>query len=243
MKLHLTDVLASILFPRRCLGCGKSAACGAGAGFGAGNGTVLCETCRGQVTIARTLFCGACGERLFGGKALCHPDFPYVLGAAAQYDNRPLRALVHALKFRAARRAAEPLASIIKEYLASVGSLFDGFHDFVVIPIPLSRRRLRTRGFNQAELLARPVAAYLGLPCDGSTLIRIRHTKPQTETKSAHERQENLRECFFVRRPLAGTNIILIDDVTTTGTTFLEAATALKRAGVGTVVALAALRA
>ena len=116
------------------------------------------------------------------------------------------------------------------------------------MPIPLSRRRFRARGFNQAEFLARPIADFLELPLDTTTFTRIRHTKPQTETESAAERRENLRGCFAVldtgnSRAVRGKNILLVDDVTTTGTTFLEAARTLKAAGAGTVYALAAAKA
>jgi ComF family protein len=241
MKIPLSDALASIFFPRRCFGCKTDTARLSGASSSASS--ALCGGCRGKITIARTLFCGECGGHLFNGKPICHPDFPYILGAAAKYDDPALQALVQALKFRGTRRAVEPLASIIKEYLVGVGMRFDGFTGFTVVPVPLSRERLRSRGFNQAELLARPVAAYLGLPLDASTLVRIRHTKPQTEMKSSRERRENLRGCFLARAPLAGGNILLVDDVTTTGTTFLEASRTLKRVGAGTIIALAALRA
>jgi ComF family protein len=168
---------------------------------------------------------------------LCHPDFFYVLGAAGSYEDARIGALVRALKFTRNRMAAEPLVVLMKEYLSSVGNLFN---DCVVIPIPLSRERLRMRGFNQAEIIARPVAEYLGLTFVTAALARIRHTKPQTETKSARERRENLRGCFAVRNNFSvrGRNILLVDDVTTTGATLLEAAKILKAAGSLTVYAL-----
>lgn len=235
------DAAASIFFPRRCLGCGKSETGDAGARRA--NGQALCVDCRASVVIARSFFCGFCGARRFGANAPCHPDFPYLLAAASKYENPALQELVRALKFRYARRASEPLFSIIKDYIDAIGPFCDDFAGFTVMPIPLSRRRLRARGFNQAELLAQPLAVRLGLPYDGTSLMRIRHTKPQTETRSAFERHENLRDCFAVRRPLGYANILLVDDVTTTGATFLEAARTLKRSGAGKIIVLAALRA
>ncbi len=227
------EAFLSIFFPRTCVLCAhwtiKDAICGP------------CERAM-RITVARTLFCGSCHARLFGGKNLCHPDFPYLLGAAGRYENTALRPLVHALKFRNVRKAARPLAALMCEYVDSLGALFQ---DAVVVPIPLSRRRLRERGFNQSELIARPLAAHLKLPLDTNSFLRIRHTKPQSETKSAAERRENLRGCFAVRNQSAfsGKNVVLVDDVATTGSTFLEAARTLKRAGTGTIFALAAAQA
>lgn len=239
------DAVLSLLFPRRCLGCGGALPGGLvrGAGSAHGGSAALCVDCRASVVVARSFFCAACGARRFGANAPCHPDFPYLLAAASQYENPALQSLVQALKFRYARRAAEPLSSIIRDYLDAIGPFCGDFAGFTVMPIPLSRRRLRARGFNQADLIARPIAMRLGLPLDTMSLVRIRHTKPQTETRNAFERRENLRDCFAVRRPLGYANILLVDDVTTTGTTFLEAARTLKRSGAGKIIALAALRA
>lgn len=231
MKSGILDVIRAIFFPSRCAGCKVQMPTG-----------VLCDACREKVVIHRTLFCGECGERLFGGKMLCHPDFPYVQGAACSYGDPKIQALVRMMKFGRNRGAAGPLIALMNEYLFSVGDLFK---ECVVIPIPLSRERLRMRGFNQSELIARPLACSLGLPIETALLARVRHTKPQTEMKNAAERKENLRGAFAVRNIFAirGKNIVLVDDVTTTGATFLEAAKALKASGALTVYALAAARA
>lgn len=183
-----------------------------------------------------------CDTRLFADKASCHPNSLFILGGATDYDHPIVRALVHALKFRRVRVARDPLAGFLIEYARSLGIAFD---DCVVVPIPLSRKRLRLRGFNQSELIARPFAAALGLQLDAAVLVRVRHTKPQSETRSLEERKRNLNGCFAVWRPerIAGRNIILLDDVTTSGATFLEAARALKAAGAGKIFALAAAKA
>jgi len=231
MNFNLTALARAIFFPPRCLGCGKRIAAG-----------VLCSTCHATVLVARTLTCGECGDRLFGDKVNCHPDFPYLLGAAGSYENEALRSLVHALKFGRVRGAAEPLAGFLLEHARSLGTILDGG---IVIPIPLSRPRERRRGFNQSELIARPLAAGLGLPLSTEALLRVKHTKPQSETANVRERKENIRGCFAVPDAalVRGQKIILVDDVTTSGATFLEAATTLKRAGAGSIFALAAARA
>jgi ComF family protein len=231
MISRVSALFRAIFFPPRCAGCRMLLAAG-----------TLCDTCRKKIVIYRTLFCGECGERLFGAKMLCHPDFFYVQGAATTYADPRIQALVQMLKFGRNREAAEPLVALIKEYLLSVGDIFK---DCTVVPIPLSRKRLRMRGFNQAEIIAQPLARHLGLTFDTATLVRIRHAKPQTETRSAAERRENLRGCFAVRNVFVvrGRDILLVDDVTTTGATFLEAAKVLKAAGARTIYALSAARA
>lgn len=226
------DFLISLFFPRRCL------ACGAGIPDGA-----LCATCERSLTRApaRTLFCGECRARLFGDKKRCHPDFPYILGAPGDYENAPLRSLVHALKFRGMRSAATPLAALMIDYMVSLGTIL---HGCTVIPIPLSGARRHARGFNQSELIAQPLTKAFRLPFMTRTLIRTRNTKPQSETRTLAERRENLRGCFAVRGPehLCGKTIILIDDVVTSGTTFLEAAKALRAVGAEKIYALAAAK-
>ena len=239
--------LASIFFPRRCLACGAAQREG-----------TLCATCRAGITVRRTLFCGQCGGALYGAAAggsgisiaarvsaaisTCHPAFPYVLGAATSYENKAVSALIQALKFRGRKTAAAALASIAVEYLLPFKTLLT---DYVIVPIPLSRERGRKRGFNQSELIARPLAEVLGLSCDTGCLARVRDTKPQTDTKSAAERRNNVRDCFAVVSPPAvqGKNIILLDDVSTSGTTFLEAAKALRAAAAGTIIAVAIAKA
>jgi len=221
---------AAVLFPPSCVSC--RARIGTGA---------LCAACRNGIPVFRTLLCGSCRARLFGDKALCHPDFPYILGAAASYEHNASRALVHALKFRGRRSAALPLSELLIEYAESLGTMLDGC---VVVPIPLSTRRLRARGFNQSDLIARPFAERFGLEF-APLLARIRHTKPQSETRTIEERLTNLCDCFAAPRPagVAGRSIVLVDDVVTSGTTFLEAARALRSAGARKIFALAVLRA
>lgn len=116
----------------------------------------------------------------------------------------------------------------------------------LLVPIPLSGRRLAMRGFNQSLQIARGMKAFEGAACppicyDG--LIRVRHTLPQS-TLSAEARQKNLRGAFAVPRPsrVAGKRIGLVDDVMTTGTTLEEAARTLKAAGAHTVTALVVAR-
>lgn len=231
------DFIASLFFPRICLACERSIREG-----------MLCDGCRRSIKIARELWCAACEVPLPVGAigSRCHPSFPYILGAAGNYENNALKALIHALKFRGVQAAAEPLALILAEYASGLALNFEGF---AVVPVPLSRERYRARGFNQAESIATLFAERMGLPLQTSWLARVKHAKPQSETESAAERKENIRGCFAVpdigtgTAAVRGKKIILVDDVSTSGATFLEAASTLKSADAATLIAFAAAKA
>lgn len=166
---------------------------------------------------------------------------PHILGAAAPYENDAVRSLIHALKFRFVESAAEPLASLLSAYAALLPVRLS---EYVVLPVPLGRKRLRERGFNQAELIAKFFASDLGLLVDSGTLFRLRDTAPQSEQSDAEERRRNVAGCFSIRPGAAvdGKKFILIDDVATTGATLSEAARTLKAGGARSVLAFAVAR-
>lgn len=219
-----------VLFPPMCIACHAALASG-----------VLCTNCFARIALANTLFCGACRSRFGEHKKTCHPGFPYRLGAPLSYHDEVVQALIYGLKFDGVRLAAVPLATLMNRYLASLPF---SFQTYTAIPIPLGSARLRERGFNQSELLAREVAAHFALPLRADALIRVRNTKPQSALTHA-ARRENVRGCFVVRDrdAVQGRNILLIDDVVTSGSTLLEATAALKAAGARRVIALVAAKA
>jgi ComF family protein len=143
------------------------------------------------------------------------------------------------LKYRFIETAADPLAALLAESLAHHPLPLPD----LVVPVPLHSRRLRFRGFNQAEVLARTLMAKLlpGMPVPVRTdlLARIRFTKPQMKTDSKSERLANLSAAFTVplevAGPIVGKHIWLMDDIATTGTTLDECARSLKDAGAKTV--------
>ena len=187
-----------------------------------------------------SFWCGECRARLPEARKVCHKDFPYLLGGAAPYSDERIRALVHGLKFQFIRDAAHPLGNLVAKYLSQFA---DRWQSFTIVPIPLSPRRERTRGFNQSRLIAEVVAERLHLPISDA-LRRTRHTAPQSELENYDARRANVEGCFAVNNPdtVKGKHIMFIDDVATSGTTFLEATRALKAAGAqGTVAVAAAL--
>ena len=224
-----------LFFPAECLACGARLARG-----------TICDKCRIGIIPHRTAFCGTCAAPLPGFRNICHPDTPYVMGASGDYRNETLRALIHALKFGHIRGAAAPLADILAHYFAKLPI---DHRNCIVIPVPISKERMRERGFNQAALIAEHFARFFGIPHKKDILIRAIHRGPQSELSDHAERRENVRGCYAVRthterRP--GTEwgkVILIDDVTTSGATFAEAARTLRSAGARKIFALAIAKA
>lgn len=165
------------------------------------------------------------------------------VGVAADYNNPIVkRAIVH-YKYRFGRDLAEPLSNILAEYFEKTFGHFV-IRDAILVPIPLSPKRERWRGFNQAEELAGLVAAKLKIPCQPKILIRPKHKRPQMEIPLKKERFNNVAGVFSVANIAAvkNQNIILVDDVTTSGATLESAARTLKQAGAKTVWGLVIAR-
>lgn len=165
---------------------------------------------------------------------------------AALYDELLVSRSIKDLKYYLVTGLADDLSRLIilfvDELLKPSRVLKSGwppavlnFSDNLIVPVPLAKRRLRWRGFNQAELLARQVAEKYKLELDRGSLVRIKHKKPQAKL-SEIRRLENVKECFsWQGGDLNKRNVILLDDVVTTGATLNECAKVLKAAGAGQV--------
>lgn len=136
-----------------------------------------------------------------------------------------VRTAVQHLKYRGVRALAPEMARPMARELALAVP-----PPFTIVPVPLHARRLRERGFNQAELLAREVAQVLGAPLSSGALRRTVDTSSQVAATTRPERLRNVRGAFDAVRPLDGT-VVLVDDVMTTGATLSSAAQALRSGG------------
>jgi ComF family protein len=206
----------------------------------------VCRLCLADVRRIKGNLCSICGERLLspyalnGGETLCglcrrlKPSFVKAV-AYGSYDGG-LRELIHLLKYEQVRSAAAVLGRMLAEAINGIS----GSTALVVVPVPLHRRKLRQRGFNQSELIAQHAARLrVGsnrLVLHSRVLVRRRETQSQIGL-TRHQRRENLRGAFAVSRPeeIAGQEILLVDDVFTTGTTVTECARVLLRAGASKV--------
>ncbi len=194
--------------------------------------------------------CAICGERLVSpfvfsaeghssepSEALCglcrRLEPPYVKATAYGSYESGLRELIHLLKYNQVRPAANVLGRMLAEAIEDLQPLFSA-SEVLVVPVPLHSRKLRQREFNQSELIARAAlklkSAQLRLSAD--MLERCRETKSQIGL-SRHQRRENIRGAFVVIKPseVVGREVLVVDDVFTTGTTVSECARVLRRAG------------
>lgn len=158
-------------------------------------------------------------------KFCVHDPLPLAqLRSVAAFDGAA-RDAIHALKYEGMFGVAPALAGLMVERWPAWHSSFD-----LVVPIPLHPERERERGYNQSALLAERLCEELVLPGDREVLRRIRHTRPQVGL-DREQRKENVAGAFVALSEVADLNILLIDDVCTTGATLSAAATALLDCG------------
>jgi ComF family protein len=231
INLHwrgLRSQFLDVLLPPRCVGCGRV-------------GVWLCTQCLSQISLVEPPFCARCGDAVVadGLCARCRTS-PLQIECirSVAYFEGVLREAVHRLKYRGVTALADPLGGLMAGCWTQHPMPAD-----VVVPVPLHAARLRERGYNQAALLAREVARRVGLAVDEKTLVRRRATIPQVEL-SASQRKENVRNAFLCcGNSLSGKQVLLVDDVCTTGATLEACAVALYEGGARGVRALTLARA
>lgn len=187
----------------------------------------LCPACHsslGRLPATHCPLCAAPGPLAETcGRCLKHPPAYDRICAALVYEY-PVDLLVQGLKYRGQLACARPLAQILADRLES-----EPYPD-LVIPMPLSAQRLAERGFNQAQEIARIVAADFGLRLDANLCRRLRHSAAQASLPWKM-RAANVRNAYLCDRDLRGMDIAVVDDVLTTGATMHEVAKTLKRQG------------
>ena len=215
----------------------------------------VCEDCLGAMRPIAGGLCSICGERVVSplafaaegrdseGEARCglcrRLEPPYVKATAYGSYESGLRELIHLLKYNQVRPAANVLGRMLAEAIEDLQPLFTG-NEVLVVPVPLHARKLRQRGFNQSELIAHAglklKATDHKFELNAKVLERRRETKSQIGL-SRHQRRENIRGAFAVVKlgEVIGREILLVDDVFTTGTTVSECARVLRRAGASKV--------
>lgn len=234
------NLFLDVIFPPVCLICRR--------GLNRQNHSpfsFLCAACASKIVLNDSLFCAVCGRRLPENKKICHRESPFILAAAGSYGDKTVSCLIGLLKYRKIKSAALPLAEILSRYLKNLDKNYQlGIENFCLVAVPLHWRKRKQRGFNQTDLIAEEVARKLGLIFVKNVLERTRDTPSQVELKEKEKRQNNVLNCF-VWQPsvsLPRKNVILVDDVCTTGATMAEAAKELKKAGAKKIIGLAAAK-
>lgn len=214
------------VFPPTCAGCGTL-------------GTQWCETCQQQVTRISEPVCPICGEPAVTVCRKCLENPPeYVALRSFGLFQRPLRQAIHQLKYKNGISLAAPLSNHLIELYNEFKWEID-----LVTPVPLGARRTRDRGYNQSGMLGRPLAYAINKAYRPGALMRTRETRSQVGL-SASERRQNVAGAFMARSDLVkGKSVLIIDDVTTTGSTISACAQALRQAGASAVYGLTLARA
>ncbi|MFC1942635.1 ComF family protein [Chloroflexota bacterium] len=217
MLSQLSRVTLDMLFPQWCVGCGRE-------------GDYMCRACRQSLLSITPPICPRCG-RPHSGAALCTGCTNWSTGIDGIRSpfvfQGVLRKAIHELKYRNLRALAVPLAELLYEYLTA-----NPLPGEVLVPVPLHRKRMRERGYNQSQLLARELSKIIGLPVLDNCLVRQLHSSPQARTTRVSQRQSNVAGAFACRgESLRDKKVLLIDDVSTSGATLGDCAGVLKAAG------------
>ena len=218
-----------LLFPPVCGGCGK-------AGFR------WCLDCQGRVPRITEPFCEKCGipVRKVGlcDKCQSNPPAYRLMRSWAVFDS-PVKNVLHTIKYRRnITGVADALALQMVDFVRSLQWLLD-----IVVPVPLGRKRLKERGYNQVGLVARPLAYELGLKYTPGALQKIRETQSQVGL-TISQRRENVANAYQANPSVVKRkSILLMDDVATTGSTILACTDALLSAGALEVYVLTIARA
>lgn len=216
---HCSEFVQSLVH-RECMLC-----------TGPSDGTPWCAACDADFPRLPETNCPICALPLpvQGICGACLAEAPLFDAAVAAFTySFPADKLVAALKFGSRLSLALPFGAAISQSVRQRPDL--------IVPMPLSPERLRERGFNQAQEIARHVSGRIGVPIATDACHRVLHTSPQSQLPWK-ERSRNVRRAFVCVQDLTGLHVAVVDDVMTTGSTMNEVARTLKKAGASRVTA------
>jgi ComF family protein len=209
--------VADWVFPPVCAGCGAV-------------NYRFCPLCLNNVKLLHDTFCLSCGGPTQTSKKLCPKCLELHIYCTdiyswAEYEGS-LRKAIHNLKYKQDIGLGDFFAPYLISIIEKKRCLID-----LVIPVPISKTRLKTRGFNQSTLLSTPIARYFSLEHSRNSLIRVKETESQTHL-SAEDRLINMEDAFYGNpAKLKGRKVLLVDDIVTTGATMNSCAKAMLEAG------------
>lgn len=216
------DTGVQLLFPRRCPVCDEIVVPW---------GAKVCEGCGAQFRRICSPYCMKCGKKLGSEEEFCkdcaEKEHTYIRGRALYEYDSVVRS-IYRFKYDGRREYAiffgEDMAVFLGEFIANI-------KPDALIPVPLHRKRLAQRGYNQAALLAREIGARMGIPVREKYLLRTRNTAPMKKL-NPKERQNNLKKAFIIpKNDVKLKTVIVVDDIYTTGSTIDEIARTLLAAG------------
>ena len=229
----LFSQLVDLIFPPRCVICKNI------------NQKTICDDCLRKVVYLKSPICRICGkprDKYFVGD-MCEDckrgNVPFIVARSVVLYDGVMKDAIHKFKFCGKKGLSGALGRILVSYLAT-GDIPIGEID-LIIPVPLSSKRERQRGYNQSRLLVEEISRVYSKKIDDTSLVKAKDVAPQFEL-SRKERLTNVKGAFS-SAPLTGMNVLLIDDIYTTGATVREASKALKASGAKNVYVLTLARA
>jgi ComF family protein len=212
----------------------------------------FCSSCKTKLSLTEEIICHSCYSRIkkvddermnheFDRKFTTEGIISNFAALFIFEKDKELQQIIHSLKYDGKFRAGIFLGKLLADGLKNK---FSEWNIDLIVPVPLHHLKRAERGYNQAEFLAQGMKSVLKTPVKSNVIRRNRFTETQTNL-SLLERKENIRNAFTVRRPkiVKGKNILLIDDVITTGATISECGKILKESGAanvyGTSIAIA----
>jgi ComF family protein len=219
---QLRHEVTDFFFPRACIGCGKV-------------GDFICTSCSMKMNRVLPPLCQRCGRPESSG-AYCAECWRLKSNLDAVRSvfifEGIVRQAIHEFKYHNVQAASGCIAGFMSRYFLENGLCGD-----VLVPVPLHDKRLRQRGYNQSQLLAEDLALQISVAVNPMLLKRVRNTGPQARSASVYERRANMEDAFICTSGEAsGRDIVIIDDVCTSGATLESCAAALKKAGANRVL-------
>lgn len=230
-RWNIKEALLNLAFPRRCPVCDDIVPIGEGE---------VCTSCRIKPQYITDPVCRKCGKQLLDASQPfckdCMQRGHIFESGRALYDYQSMRESIYRFKYKGRCEYATFYAQEIYERL---GEDIVSMEADSIVPIPIHSSRLRSRGYNQALLVAQQLARLTGIPLYANLVKRVRATVPQKEL-DIQQRQNNLKKAFHIDSNVVKLNkTILVDDIFTTGSTLDAVALELKRHGVETVYFIA----
>lgn len=218
MFKRIKQIILEIFFPIRCLDCGK-------------DNEWLCEECFQNLKLNNNFF-----ETIDW-----QPSYLDGFFVAADWQDKILQKIIHCYKYNFSQELAQVLAKLLIIKIKHLLVLYPEIKNYILAPVTLHKKRLTWRGFNQAELLVRNLAQELAMKMETGFLKRIKNTQAQVKL-NRKKRAKNIAQAFIVLKDVQGQEILLVDDVITTGATMNECAKVLKQAGAKSVYGLCVAR-
>lgn len=245
MIKYIKEGLLNLVFPLDCKICGKP--------IRESKGYSICEDCFKTIELIDKPYCKKCNKPLLISVDLFRQEqnifcvdckkkkysFEFAR-SVGRYDG-VLKECIHLFKYYGEKELAKPLGKLLIDYLTKN----EEFRELIdlIIPVPLHKNDLRKRGFNQSVLLAKIIGNYFSIPVKEEVLIKKRLTPSQVNL-SKKERDKNIFKAFFINesKEVKEKNILILDDIFTTGSTVEECAKELKKAGTKNIFVLTLAR-